>query len=262
MPDDIEPLDEAETIGQLWARYRATPDPLLRERLILQYAPLVKYVAGRVAVGLPANVDHADLVSYGIIGLIDAIERFDISRNLKFETYAISRIRGQIIDELRAIDWIPRSVRAKAREVERAIGSLESSLHRPPTDGELSQELGISVDDLSTLLSQINLVSVVALDELMSPAEGERTSLIETIEDERAPDPVMAFEGEEMREILSQTITLLPERERLVVTLYYFEGLTLNEIGGVLGVTESRVCQIHTKAVLDLRTKMKSQIHD
>lgn len=254
--------EDADAVAELWVKYRETADPSLRERLILQYAPLVKYVAGRVAVGLPANVDHADLVSYGIIGLIDAIEKFDISRNLKFETYAISRIRGQIIDELRAIDWIPRSVRAKAREVERAIASLEASLHRPPTDGELSAELGIGVDDLATMLSQINLVSVVALDELLSPTDGERASLVDTIQDERAPDPVMAFEGEEMRQILSQTITLLPDRERLVVTLYYFEGLTLNEIGGVLGVTESRVCQIHTKAVLDLRSKMKMQIHD
>lgn len=254
--------EDADAVSGLWVRYRETADPALRERLILQYAPLVKYVAGRVAVGLPSNVDQADLVSYGILGLIDAIEKFDISRNLKFETYAISRIRGQIIDELRAIDWIPRSVRAKAREVERAIQRLEGSLHRPPTDGELSAELGISLDDLAVMLGQINLVSVVALDELMSPGDGERASLVETIEDHKAPDPVMMFESEEMRDILGRTITLLPDRERLVVTLYYFEGLTLNEIGGVLGVTESRVCQIHTKAVLDLRSKMKLQIHD
>jgi RNA polymerase sigma factor FliA len=263
MPERERATDEdADAVADLWVRYRETADPALRERLILQYAPLVKYVAGRVAVGLPANVDHADLVSYGILGLIDAIEKFDISRNLKFETYAISRIRGQIIDELRAIDWIPRSVRAKAREVERAIQRLEGELHRPPSDGELSAELGISLDELAVMLSQINLVSVVALDELMSPGDGERTSLVETIEDQKAEDPVMMFESEEMREILGRTITLLPDRERLVVTLYYFEGLTLNEIGGVLGVTESRVCQIHTKAVLDLRSKMKQQIHD
>jgi RNA polymerase sigma factor for flagellar operon FliA len=224
----------------------------------------VKYVAGRVSVGLPQNIEQADLVSYGIFGLIDAIEKFDLGRDIKFETYAISRIRGAIIDELRAIDWIPRSVRSKAREVERAIGKLENDLRRPPSDGELAEELGVSIDDLQEMLNQINLVSVVALDELLSPGgeKGEKVSLVDTLEDADAPNPEMTFESEETRQILAKSVNILPERERLVITLYYYEGLTLAEIGSVLGVTESRVCQMHTKAVLELRNKMNAEISE
>jgi RNA polymerase sigma factor for flagellar operon FliA len=257
----VDGADAGTMIDALWLEFKATKDPGCRERLILHYSPLVKYVAGRVSVGLPQNIEQADLVSYGIFGLIDAIEKFDLGREIKFETYAISRIRGAIIDELRAIDWIPRSVRSKAREVERAMTKLENELRRPPTDGELSQALGISVDDLAGMLSQINLVSVVALDELLSPSgeKGDKTSLVETLEDTDAPDPESAFEGIEMRQILAKSVNILPERERLVITLYYYEGLTLAEIGSVLGVTESRVCQMHTKAVLELRNKMKSE---
>lgn len=249
-------------LSALWAEFKSTADAAAREKLILNYSPLVKYVAGRVSVGLPQNIEQADLVSYGIFGLIDAIEKFDPGRDIKFETYAISRIRGAIIDELRAIDWIPRSVRSKAREVERAMVKLENELRRPPTDGELSQELGVSVDELQGTLNQINLVSVVALDELLSPGgdKGENMSLGDTLEDVDAPDPVMAFESEEMRQILAKSVNILPERERLVITLYYYEGLTLAEIGSVLGVTESRVCQMHTKAVLELRNKMNAEI--
>ena len=254
----------ASTVAALWQSFKSTADAGARERLILHYSPLVKYVAGRVAVGLPQNIEQSDLVSYGIFGLIDAIEKFDTSRDIKFETYAISRIRGAIIDELRAIDWIPRSVRAKAREVERAMGKLENKLHRPPTDGELSEELGVSVDELQGMLNQINLVSVVALDELLSPGadKGEKMSLVDMLEDADTPNPEQSFESIEMREILAKTVNVLPERERLVITLYYYEGLTLNEIGGVLGVTESRVCQMHTKAVLELRNKMNAAIRD
>jgi RNA polymerase sigma factor for flagellar operon FliA len=190
--------------------------------------------------------------------LIDAIEKFDPERAIKFETYAISRIRGAIIDELRAIDWIPRSVRFKAREVERALAELESKLRRPPSDAELAAELGVSLDDLQDILNKINLVSVVALDELLTVGgdKDEKLTLVDTLEDTRAADPVMSFENEEMRHILAQAVNHLPERERLVVTLYYYEGLTLAEIGKVLGVTESRVCQMHTKAVLQLRNRM------
>src|SRR5262245_29889200 len=160
--------EEQSALEALWRDFKDSKNEGLRERLILHYSPLVKYVAGRVSVGLPATIEQADLVSYGIFGLIDAIEKFDIERQIKFETYAINRIRGAIIDELRAIDWIPRSVRFKAREVERALGELEARLLRPPSDAELAEELGVSLDDLQETLNQINLVSVVALDELMS----------------------------------------------------------------------------------------------
>jgi RNA polymerase sigma factor FliA len=256
--------EEQSALESLWRDFKENHDEGLRERLILHYSPLVKYVAGRVSVGLPATIEQADLVSYGIFGLIDAIEKFDIGRNIKFETYAINRIRGAIIDELRAIDWIPRSVRFKAREVERALGELEARLLRPPSDAELAEELGVSLDDLQETLNQINLVSVVALDELMSVGgeKGESVSLVDTLADTKVADPVMSFESEETRHILAQAINHLPERERLVITLYYYEGLTLAQIGQVLGVTESRVCQMHTKAVLQLRNKMAEVTHD
>ena len=256
--------EEASALDALWREFKGSHDEGLRERLILHYSPLVKYVAGRVSVGLPATIEQADLVSYGIFGLIDAIEKFDITRQIKFETYAINRIRGAIIDELRAIDWIPRSVRFKAREVERALAELESRLLRPPSDAELAEELGVSLDDLQETLNQINLVSVVALDELMSVGgeKGEAVSLVDTLADAKAADPQASFESEETRHILAGAINHLPERERLVITLYYYEGLTLAQIGQVLGVTESRVCQMHTKAVLQLRNKMAEVTHD
>jgi len=262
--DDLidEPLDDAASveaaIKALWAEFKDSGDPRLRERLILHYSPLVKYVAGRVGVGLPPNIEQADLVSYGIFGLIDAIEKFDISRAIKFETYAISRIKGAIIDELRAIDWIPRSVRYKAREVEKAYAALEARLHRTPTEPEVAEELGIGLDELHTIFSQVSFVNVIALDELLNVGgeRGDKVSLVDTLEDTRAEDPVAAFETEETKYLLARAINTLPEREKIVVTLYYYEGLTLAEIGQVLGVTESRICQMHTKAVLQMRSKL------
>jgi RNA polymerase sigma factor for flagellar operon FliA len=248
----------AAAIAELWRVYKADGDPAVREKLILHYSPLVKYVAGRVGVGLPPNIEQADLVSYGIFGLIDAIEKFDIERSIKFETYAISRVRGAIIDELRAIDWIPRSVRYKAREVERAYAELEGRLHRTPTEAEVAEHMGIKVGDLHQIFSQVSYVNVVALDELLSVGgeKGDSLTLGDTLEDKGAEDPVLAFEGEETKYLLARAINQLPEREKIVVTLYYFEGLTLAEIGQVLGVTESRICQMHTKAVLQLRGKI------
>ena len=242
----------------LWQDFKKTGDASLRERLILHYSPLVKYVAGRVGVGLPPNIEQADLVSYGIFGLIDAIEKFDLERAIKFETYAISRIRGAIIDELRAIDWIPRSVRYKAREVEKAYATLEAQLHRTPSEAEVAAEMGIRLDELHQIFSQVSFVNVVALDELLSVGgeKGDKLSLVDTLEDTKAEDPVLAFESEETKFLLAKAINTLPEREKIVVTLYYYEGLTLAEIGQVLGVTESRICQMHTKAVLQLRGKL------
>ncbi|MBT0769818.1 RNA polymerase sigma factor WhiG [Kineosporia sp. J2-2] len=242
----------------LWEKFKLSGDQTVRERLILHYSPLVKYVAGRVGVGLPPNIEQADLVSYGIFGLIDAIEKFDIDRAIKFETYAISRIRGAIIDELRAIDWIPRSVRYKAREVERAYAALEGELHRTPTEPEVAERLGMTLEELHAVFSQVSYVNVVALDELLTVGgeKGDKLSLVDTLEDTKAEDPVAAFESEETKFMLSRAINQLPEREKIVVTLYYYEGLTLAEIGRVLGVTESRICQMHTKAVLQLRGKL------
>jgi RNA polymerase sigma factor for flagellar operon FliA len=253
-----DPAAVDAAIAELWREFKETGSQQLRERLILHYSPLVKYVAGRVGVGLPPNIEQADLVSYGIFGLIDAINKFDIERAIKFETYAISRIKGAIIDELRAIDWIPRSVRYKAREVEKAYAALEARLHRTPNESEVADELGIPLEDLHAIFSQVSFVNVIALDELLNVGgeRGDKLSLVDTLEDTKAEDPVAAFETEETKYLLARAINTLPEREKIVVTLYYYEGLTLAEIGQVLGVTESRICQMHTKAVLQLRGKL------
>jgi len=247
-----------EDTAALWRRYRETRDQGIRDRLILGYSPLVKYVAGRLGSGLPAHVDEQDLVSYGLLGLIGAIERFDPNRDVKFETYAIARIRGAIIDELRALDWVPRSVRSRARDIERAISELEGKLGRAPTDEEIAQRLGLSGDELEDSLAEISRSSIAALDELwtVSGSGGDQVSLIDTIEDTAAPDPQGALSATEMREAIADAIARLPEREKLVVTLYYYEELTLREIGEVLGVTESRVSQLHTKAVLRLKARL------
>jgi len=253
----------AGVIAEVWSDYKRRPTGDARERLILHYAPLVKFVAGRVATGLPQSIEQADLVSYGIFGLIDAIEKFDPSRGFKFETYAISRIRGAIIDELRSIDWVPRSVRAKSRSIEHAYSKLENELRRTPDDAELAKELDMSEDELSGALSQISFVGLVALDEILA-AGGERpgdATVGETVTD-GGHDPVEAFEVDEMKIVLADAINRVPDRERLVLTLYYYEGLTLSEIGDVLGVTESRVCQIHTKGILQLRARLGDPARD
>jgi RNA polymerase sigma factor FliA len=244
---------------QLWREYRKSKDQAVRDRLILTYAPLVKYVAGRLGSGLPAHVDENDLVSYGLLGLIGAIERFDPGRDIKFETYAIARIKGSIIDELRALDWVPRSVRSRARDIERAIGDLERKLHRAPTDEEIAEKLGVTTEDLDDSLSEIGRSSIAALDELWtisSGGGGDQVALIDTIEDTAGPEPQTELAQTELKEALGEAIARLPEREKLVVTLYYYEELTLREIGEVLGVTESRVSQLHTKAILRLKARL------
>jgi RNA polymerase sigma factor for flagellar operon FliA len=243
------------TVGDLWGVFKTSGDKAVRERLILHYSPLVKYVAGRVGAGLPPSVEQTDLVSYGVFGLIDAIEKFDPERAIKFESYAMTRIRGAILDGLRATDWIPRSLRHKARDVQNAYASLQSRLHRTPTEREVAAELDISEQQLAAIFSQLSFVNVVALDELLAPNEdgGTTLSLGETLADIHAEDPVAAAEACEVRQLLARTIAALPPREQTVITLYYYEHLTLAEIGRVLGVTESRICQLHTKAVLQLR---------
>jgi RNA polymerase sigma factor for flagellar operon FliA len=259
----VDADEQAAAIDRLWVDYKSGRDQNLRDQLLLHYSPLVKYVAGRVAVGLPQNVEHADLVSYGIFGLIDAVEKFDPERGYKFETYAIARIKGAILDELRSIDWVPRSVRAKARALEKAYAKLEGQLHRTPSDDEVAEELGLSEEQFQTLLGQLSFVGLVALDELLSVSgeRGESMTLGDTIPDS-GDGPVGAYEVEEMRQLLAESINRMPEREKIVLTLYYYEGLTLAEIGQVLGVTESRVCQIHTKAVLQLRSKITAAVRE
>lgn len=246
-----------DALGQIWHAFKGSADAEARERLIIHYAPLVKYVASRVATGLPSSVEQGDLVSYGMFGLIDALQKFEPGRGNKFETYAIPRIRGAIIDELRSMDWVPRSVRFKQREIEKALADLESMLKRQPTEKELAERLGMSLSELHEVITQISFVSVLALDETVSVGadRGEQVSLVDTLAD-KGLDPSWGVESQETRGLLAAAINSLSEREKIVVTLYYFEGLTLAEIGTILGVTESRVCQIHTKAVGSLRGQL------
>ena len=212
--------------------------------------------------GLPAHVEEADLISYGLLGLINAIERFDLEREIKFETYAITRIKGAIIDELRALDWVPRSVRARAREIEKVHAKLEHQYHRTPTDEEMARELKISTDEFQETLVKISNSTVVALDELwaVSDSSGDAVSLLDTLQDPDAPDPQQMLAQSEVKDRLADAIAALPEREKLVIALYYYENLTLREIGEVLGVTESRISQLHTKAVLRLKSRLQGDI--
>ena len=244
-----------DEIAALWVRFKADGDERAREGLILHFSPLVKFVAGRLGSGLPRNVDAADLVSYGTFGLIDAIDKFEPERGYKFETYAVNRIKGAILDELRALDWVPRSVRARAREIQRSMAELEHSLQRTATDQELADHMDLPVETLRDQLGELSTLGFVALDELLNPNERDSATIGDVVPDGAALDPSGSFEREETRYLLADSINRLAERERLVVTLYYYEGLTLAEIGSILNVTESRVCQIHTKAVLSLRNR-------
>lgn len=241
----------------MWREFKETGSIEARNRLVVQFSPLVKYVAGRLQAGLPNTVEQADLVSYGMFGLMDAISKFEPGRGLKFETYATTRIRGSIIDELRSIDWVPRSMRAKAKAVERAFAKLEHDLGRNPTDTEVAAALDMDQGELQDLYAQISFFGLVALEETVTAGvdREEATSLRETLADP-GPGPVGVFEVEETKQVLAEAINRLPEREKIVLTLYYYESLTLAQIGDVIGITESRVCQIHTKAVIQLRSKL------
>jgi RNA polymerase sigma factor for flagellar operon FliA len=252
---------KAVELRDLWRRYKTEDDESARERLVVAYSPLVKFIAGRMASGLPSHVDEADLISYGLLGLIGAIERFDLEREIKFETFAVARIKGAIIDELRSLDWVPRSVRARAREVEKAHAELEAKLQRAPTDEEMAERLELTMEEFQGALLDIANSSVLALDDLWTFADpeggGGQIAVLDTIQDPGAVDPHFAADASELKDRLADSIESLPERERLVIALYYYENLTLREIGEVLGVTESRVSQLHTKAVLGLRSRFQ-----
>ncbi|HEY8083142.1 MAG TPA: RNA polymerase sigma factor WhiG [Solirubrobacterales bacterium] len=247
-------------LRDLWRRYKGDGDARARERLVVAYSPLVKFVAGRLGAGLPSHVEDADLISYGLMGLIGSIERFEPERGIKFETFAMTRIRGAIIDELRSLDWVPRSVRSRAREIEAAQTKLEHELQRAPSEAELAKKLGLSEDELQNSLLEIAHSSVFALDELwtVSDSSGDQVSLLDTISDPRADDPQESLASSEVKDRLTDAVASLPEREQLVVALYYYENLTLREIGEVLGVTESRVSQLHTKAVMRLKSALQA----
>ena len=253
---------KAVELRELWRSYKNDGDERARERLVVAYSPLVKFIAGRMASGLPSHVDEGDLVSYGLLGLIGAIERFDLEREIKFETFAVARIKGAIIDELRSLDWVPRSVRARARDVERAHAALEAEFGRAPTDEQMAEKLELSVEEFRDALLQIANSSVLALDDLWTFADpdgsGGQISVLDTIQDPNALDPEAEAHTAELKDRLADAIESLPERERLVIALYYYENLTLREIGEVLGVTESRVSQLHTKSVLALRSRFQA----
>ncbi|TQL04550.1 FliA/WhiG family RNA polymerase sigma factor [Cellulomonas sp. SLBN-39] len=251
-------LRVADEVDALWEEFVQTRSPQTRERLILHYVPLVTAVAGRIGMRLPSTVEHADLVSYGVFGLIDAIEKYRTDRAVRFEAYASSRIRGAIIDELRAMDWVPRSVRTKARAVDRAYAELEGELHRAPTEQELARRMQVPVRDLRAVYSQLASVNMIALDELLSGSDDRpgAATLADTLADSRTQDPAGAADAAETKFLLARAIECLGERERLVVVLYYYESMTLAEIGRVLGVTESRISQIHTAAMIRLRTRL------
>jgi RNA polymerase sigma factor for flagellar operon FliA len=238
-------------ISVWWDRWFESRDALARDRIIEHYSPLVKFVAGRVGAGLPSSVDTGDLISAGVFGLIDAVERFDPERGVKFETFAVPRIRGAVFDGLRSLDWVPRSVRSRAREVETAFAELEGRMGRAPTDEEIAGHLKISGTEFQKWLAAIASTTVGPLDRAMA-AGAEPMSMQGEVPD----SPSTVYEDGEIRRLVRAEVRRLPDREKLVMSLYYDEGLTLAEIGSVLGVTESRVSQIHTKAVLHLRSRL------
>jgi len=252
--EPAEPAAEESTrtaTDELWTAYRVAPTRPTRDRLLLQYAPLVRTVAHRVAAGLPAYVEVADLAQIGYFGLLAAIERFDPERGLRFETYAVQRIRGAILDELRAQDWVPRTVRGRVRDRVRASELLQSRLRRAATDDEVAAELGITLEDLRSHRQPVQLVSVEALDE-------QGGSIADLVEAEEA-DPGELLDARETVAMLRSAVLLLEERDRTVIRLYYAENRTLADIGRALGLTESRVCQLHSRAVLRLRGKFDEQ---
>lgn len=247
-------------VAELWERYRSKGDPDAREGLILTYAPLVKYVAGRVSVSLPDTIEHTDLVSYGMFGLMDAIERFDLDAGVKFSTYAITRIRGSMIDELRKVDWVPRSVRKKAKRIARASRRLENDLGRTPSEEEIAAELDITVEELHDMLEQTAFTTMAELDRSLGSDGDESITLADTLHDTTHARPEDTVDDQETRRLLVEEIEDLPEREQKIIALYYFEGMTLAQIGGVLGVTESRVCQIHSKVMVSLRNRLTDKM--
>ena len=246
---------------KMWKKFKSTKSQTLREEIVKKYLYLVKYVAGRVAIGLPPNVEFNDLVSYGILGLFDAITKYDVSQGNKFETYAVSRIRGSIMDELRKLDWAPRLLRKKAREIEKKCKELEEKNGRLATDHELAKALRISTDELNSIYSDLNSTTFLSLDEVWQNDDGNKPiSRLQTIEDSLITNQFNFVHQSEVKEFLADAIDQLPEKEKLVIVLYYYENLTLREIGEILDVSESRVCQIHTKVITRLRSHLMKRV--
>ena len=246
----------------LWSKYEATHDPKIKEKLIIKYANLVKYVAGRLMISLPPSVESDDLESAGILGLIDAIDRFDLKYGVKFESYAIPRIKGSMLDELRKLDWIPRSIRSKTRILEKVMTKIENEKGAPATDDEIAERLHISLEEYFNMLKEVSSVSLLSLDSVIFNDEGSKGELHEVIEKKDDEEPYESISRDELKELIIRAIDDLPETERLVIALYYYEELTLKEIGQVLQLSESRISQIHTKTILSLRGKLKEAIKE
>lgn len=243
-----------------WLLYKKDEDPEVRQKLLEEYLPLVKSVAGRMALGFPRSVELSDLVSTGVIGLVEALSNYDPSRGVKFETYAVPRIKGAILDELRSLDWVPRSTRAKSREIDKAMNKLENKLGRTPSTKELAKSLKISSEELFAALDDVSSTAMLSLDELIYKEEDNRqVPRVETVEALSHESVLGNLEKEELKAYVISAISHLSEQERLVVALYYYEELTLKEIGEVMQISESRVSQIHTKAVLKLRGMIKEK---
>lgn len=240
-----------------WERFKKTEDTEMRTKLLTDYLPLVKNVAGRMAAGFPKSVELNDLINTGVIGLIEAFNNFDPGRGVKFETFAVPRIRGAILDELRALDWVPRSTRAKARNIDRALMKLENELGRGPSENELARRLSISVNELFSARKDVSVSTLLSLDELICREDDNRqVPRIETVQNTTSIDVLNDMEKTELRVFVIDTISSLTEQERLVVSLYYYEELTLKEIGDIMLISESRVSQIHTRAVMRLRNSI------
>lgn len=248
-------------MSMIWVQYKEKSDIEARDDLIIHYAHLVKYVANRLAINLSSVVEVDELISYGIEGLIDAIEKYDHKRNIKFETYAITRIRGSMIDGLRSMDWVPVSVRQKSKELEKTYTKLESKLGRAATDIEVAEELGITLNEFAHLLKEVAANTIISLDDFIPGDDGDdkKKRIVDLLEDQNASDALELLELSEVKALLANTISRLPEKEKTVVYLYYYEGLTLKEIGMVLGLSESRISQLHTKAILRLRGSLSKK---
>jgi len=241
---------------------RGFEDPSVKEQLILKYAPMIKYIAQRIAVRLPSHVDVNDLMSSGMIGLIDALEKFNPDRDIQFKTYAEFRIKGAILDELRSLDWVPRSVRQKINQLEDVYSSLEQNLKRAATDEEVAEFLGVEMEELYCMLKKANGISLIGMESLGKDlSDEERMNLIESLTGSRKTDPSVLLKVKEIKDITAKAIEELPEKERIVVSLYYYEELTMKEIGKVLDITESRVSQVHTRAILRLRGKLRKVLN-
>ena len=248
---------------QLWQRFKEEDDQNAREELVIHYSYLVKYMANRMAINLPSSVEVDELISYGIEGLIEAADKFDYQRKIKFETYAIARIKGAMIDGLRAMDWVPVSVRQKSKELEKAYNRVETKLGRNATDQEVAEELGITVEQFQTLLREVSLATVLYLEDFLPGEDGSNRRIMDIIEDEQADNALDMAELMDTKRVLAEAISRLPEKEKLVLELYYYEGLNLKEIGAVMGLSESRISQLHSKAILRLRGRLsrrKSQL--